>query len=222
MEFESRELDGEREVVAVLEGLGGAFEEAAGLLGFVGDLVEVVGVVLPDRGGLGAEFLEEGFEEGFCFLFRGFRLADWMYIKGREKGVTNIVLSGLDVDAGESLADGLLVVVGAGALEDVFDSLFRAVGDFQVEIGDPDVELGGVLADVDGLEGPFGDFSGLGELADLHLEGHVGDPELPVVRLTKEKTLVITGRLRAVSIKLGSPIYLDLGLLALLLLGRLF
>jgi hypothetical protein len=130
------------------------------------------------------------------------------------------VLPRLDVDAGKSLADSLLVVVGAGALEDVFDGFIGAVGDLQVEVSDPYVELCGILADVDGLEGTLGNLSGLGELADLHLEGHIGNPELPVVRLTEEETLVVASRLRTMGIELSSPVHLDLGPLLLLLLGR--
>jgi hypothetical protein len=70
VKFEGCKTDGEREMVAVLECLGCALEKAAGDVGLVGDLVKVVRIILPNGGCLGAELLEKGFKEGFCFLSR--------------------------------------------------------------------------------------------------------------------------------------------------------
>jgi hypothetical protein len=42
------------------------------------------------------------------------------------------------------------------------------------------------------------------------LEGHVRDPELPVVWLTEKKSLVVAGGLWAMGVQLGCPVNLDL------------
>ncbi len=126
------------------------------------------------------------------------------------------MLAGLDVDAGKTLMDLLVVVVGAGPLEDVLDSLVCAIGDFQVEEGDPDVQLLGLLLDADALDGPLSHLSRAGEVVDLHLRSHVGDPELGRIRLAEQETLVVAGGLWPVDIELGCLVNDALGLPLLL------
>lgn len=113
------------------------------------------------------------------------------------------MLAGLDIDAGQPLVDLLVVVVGACPLEDILDSLVCAVGDLQVEVGNPDVQLLGLLLHTDGLDGPFGHLSRAGQVVDLHLRGHVSDPQLRRVRLTQQETLVVAGSLWPVDVELG-------------------
>ncbi len=74
-------------------------------------------------------------------------------------GETCLVLAGLDVDAGKTLVDLLVVIVGACPLENVLDSLVCAIGDFQVEKGNPNVQLLGLLLDADALDGPLSHLS---------------------------------------------------------------
>jgi hypothetical protein len=81
---------------------------------------------------------------------------------GEKKRKTCLVLAGLDVDAGQPLMHLLVVVVGARPLEDLVHSLGRAVGDFQVEVGNPDVQFLRFLLDVDRLDRPLSHLPGAG------------------------------------------------------------
>ena len=126
------------------------------------------------------------------------------------------MLAGLNVDAGKTLVNLLVIVVGACPLEDVLDSLVRAIGDFQVEEGNPDVQLLGLLLDADTLNGPLSHLSRAGEVVYLHLRSHVGDPELGRIGLAEQETLVVAGGLRSVDVELGCLVNDALGLSLLL------
>lgn len=80
----------------------------------------------------------------------------------------------------------LLVIVQAGLLEYLLNSVLATVGDLQVQIRDPDVKLLSLFADVDRLDGTLGYLTSFRQVADLHLESHVRDPELGRIRLAEQ------------------------------------
>jgi hypothetical protein len=72
----------------------------------------------------------------------------------------------------------LLVIVLASSLEDILNRVLAAVRNLQVKISNPNVKLLSLLADVDALDGSLSNLSCLWQLADLHLERHVSNPQL--------------------------------------------
>ena len=136
---------------------------------------------------------------------------------GLEEIVGLVELGGGDVDTSEPFVDGLAIVVGAGAGEDVCDGGGGTVGDFEVEEGEPDVEFFGFFVGGDVFEGAFGGGAGGGGGGEGEVVGDVLEPEVGGVGVGEEEALEVGGGGGGVGVEGAGVVNVDSGFAGFLL-----